>query len=66
MEVYHCKRCASVFDFANKKDGRLCDHCAAPLTYHGQEISPWGEHPMRDYDLFNKPLRQVAIERYLR
>lgn len=51
MKVYTCKRCASVFDFATKKDGRLCDHCGASLAYHGVEHSAWGEHPMKDYDM---------------
>ncbi len=50
QQVYQCKRCASVFDFANKKEGRLCDHCGASLVYHGEEPLPWGERSMRDYD----------------
>jgi len=51
MKVYQCSRCASVFDYVNKKSGRLCDHCAAPLAFHGEEVSPWGENPhLKDYD----------------
>ena len=51
MQVYQCTRCGSQHDFATQAGGRLCDVCAAPLAYHGQEASPWGEHPnLRDYD----------------
>lgn len=50
MQVYQCKRCGSKHDFATQAEGRLCDHCGAPLTFHGIEVSPWGEHAMRDYD----------------
>ena len=51
MQVYRCVRCGNLHDFALQAEGRLCDRCGAPLTYHGQEFSPWGEHPMRDYDM---------------
>lgn len=50
MQVYRCRRCGELHDFATRKEGRLCDVCSAPLAYRGQEESPWGEHPMRDYD----------------
>lgn len=67
MQVYRCVRCGNLHDFALQAEGRYCDRCGAPLAYHGQELSPWGEHPMRDYDeLLSRPLKQVAIERYLR
>lgn len=51
MQVYRCVRCGELHDFATQAQGRLCDNCGAPLAYHGQELSPWGEHPMRDYDM---------------
>ena len=50
MQVFICRRCGTKHDFSTRNTGRLCDHCGAPLAYHGQEISPWGEHPMKDYD----------------
>lgn len=51
MQVYKCVRCGEVHDFATRNEGRCCDICAAPLAYHGQEKSPWGENPsLRDYD----------------
>lgn len=50
-QVYRCERCGSKHDFASQADGRLCDHCAAPLAYHGQESSAWHDNPhMRDWD----------------
>lgn len=51
QQIYRCKRCASVFDFANKKEGRLCDHCGASLVHHGEEPLPWAERSVKDYDV---------------
>ena len=51
MQVYRCPRCGSLYDFAGQAEGRLCAHCGAPLTYHGQEPSAWHDNPhMKDYD----------------
>lgn len=50
MEVYVCRRCGAAFDFVNKKDGRSCDTCGAPLEHKGCEISYWGVFAKRDLD----------------
>ncbi len=50
MEIYICKYDGSKHDFATQAGNRLCDKCGAPLAYNGIEVSPWGEHPMKDPD----------------
>ncbi|OGP12980.1 MAG: hypothetical protein A2052_03715 [Deltaproteobacteria bacterium GWA2_54_12] len=50
MEVYICRRCGNQFDFVNKKDGRSCDTCGAPLEHRGYEIPYWGTFAKKDID----------------
>ncbi|GEM_PF-6729462 len=42
MKRFDCPRCGACYDFVTDEGGRFCADCGAPLTFAGEEPSPWG------------------------